>query len=429
LALACCIGLSGCGFHGIFSLPLPGAVATGSDTYTVGVQFSDVLDLVPYAAVKVNGATVGHVKSVQLQDGHALVECQLLDSVRLPSNAIARIEETSLLGEKFVEIEKPAGQAPVGQLRNGAVITLSHTETDFTVEQVLGALSAVLNGGGLSQVHTIAQEVDSALNGHTAVARDLIGRLRDFAAGLNQQKQQILRAITGVDQLARTIQGQEGELVQALDTMPAALQALTQDRHQLTTMLVSVQHLGHVAVHVVDASEQSLLANLRNLQPTLARLAKVGTEIPKTLGILITYPTADSVQKEYFGDYGNISLSVDLSGSSLATFLKATQLGTPGQPATNAGPQHTKTPTRQQLPTKQIVKLSKRLTRKLERKLHQGEKIPSRLRHRLHRLHKLHKLRTLHRLQNPPVKPGNPLHSITHDVDQTSISGLLLGAS
>ena len=45
---------SGCGFHGVYSLPLPGAAATGGHTYLVKVQLADVLDLVPYSAVKVN---------------------------------------------------------------------------------------------------------------------------------------------------------------------------------------------------------------------------------------------------------------------------------------------------------------------------------------------------------------------------------------
>lgn len=388
--LAVALAATGCGFHGIYSLPLPGAVGTGSDTYTVGVEFSDVLDLVPFSAVKVNGATVGHVKSVGLRNGHALVECQLLDSVHLPANAVARIEETSLLGEKFVEIDAPSTGHPVGKLRNGDVIGLDRTDTDVTVEQVLGALSALLNGGGVAQIHTIAREVDSALNGRTSVARDLIGRLGDFAGGLDQQKHQILQALAGVDGLARTIRSQEGALVTATERMPAALQVLTADRHRLTTMLVSVQHLGRVAVHVIHESQASLISNLRGLRPTLDKLSRVGTEIPKTLGIIITYPTADSVQKEYFGDYGNLSLSVDLSGSSLATFLKGSQLGLAG-PASHG-------PTPKRLSKK---KLGHPLTKAQRRQL-------------THRLR--HPVRTLE-------------HPLTHDVGPGTIDRLLLGPS
>ena len=65
------VASTGCKFNGIYSFPLPGAVANGGHTYTVNVQFADVQDLVPYSAVKVDDATVGHVKSVSVQGTHA----------------------------------------------------------------------------------------------------------------------------------------------------------------------------------------------------------------------------------------------------------------------------------------------------------------------------------------------------------------------
>src|SRR5207245_6232320 len=75
-ALAATAALTGCGWGGVYSLPLPGAEANGAHTYTVNVQLADVLDLVPYSAVKVNDATVGHVSSIKVQGSHALVACR-----------------------------------------------------------------------------------------------------------------------------------------------------------------------------------------------------------------------------------------------------------------------------------------------------------------------------------------------------------------
>jgi phospholipid/cholesterol/gamma-HCH transport system substrate-binding protein len=310
---------SGCGFHGVYSLPLPGAAAKGSHTYMVQVQLADVLDLVPYTAEKVHGETVGHVKSIGVQGRHALVKCQLPDSVHLPANAIARVEQTSVLGEKFVEIEPPKDVPPVGHLADGDVIELAHTDTDASVEEVLGALSMLLNGGGVDQLHTITHELSVALQGRTTVARDLLGRLRDFVGGLDAQKNQIISAMAGIDRLTSIVRGQEHTLTAAIDTMPSALKVLVDDRQRLTTMLVSVDHLGTVASNVLNASHADLVANLRNLQPTLDRLARVGQLIPQVLQVLITYPTADTVEQEYFGDYGNLALTLDASAKSLLT--------------------------------------------------------------------------------------------------------------
>jgi phospholipid/cholesterol/gamma-HCH transport system substrate-binding protein len=51
-------------------------------------------------------------------------------------------------------------------------------------------------------------------------------------------------------------------------------------------MLTSLSNLGDVAVNVINASRDSLVTNLRNLQPILTELAKAGNEIPRSLQIL-----------------------------------------------------------------------------------------------------------------------------------------------
>ena len=107
LALVGCLALTGCGFHGLYSAPLPGGANLGSHPYHVLVDFSDVLDLVPQSAVKVNDVSVGKVESVKLVDWYAEVQIAVNGDVRLPANAYAQIRQTSLLGEKFVSLSYP----------------------------------------------------------------------------------------------------------------------------------------------------------------------------------------------------------------------------------------------------------------------------------------------------------------------------------
>ncbi|MBK5307917.1 MAG: MCE family protein [Frankiaceae bacterium] len=337
-ALLVTVTLSGCG--SIYDLPLPGAVAKGDHTFTVSVQFADALDLVPYSAVKVNDATVGHVKRVALENRHAVVVCQLLDSVRLPANAVARVSQTSLLGEKFVEIHAPTTEPARGTLGDGDVIALASTDTDATVEEVLGALSLLLSGGGLAQVNTIAKELSTALDGRETTARDLLVKLDAFIGGLDAQRTDIVQAIERIDGLAATVRSQETVLTKAVDTLPGALRILADDRDQLTALLVSIDRLGDVATRVINGTRKDLVANLKALQPTLTKLAEVGNVIPKSLEAIITYPTADGVEKGYFGDYGNLALTVDISSASLTNTFGGglpVPLPTPGAQAPSAG--------------------------------------------------------------------------------------------
>ena len=63
---AAALTLSGCGFKGLYTAPLPGGADIGDNPYTVYAYFENVLDLVPQSSVKVNDVTVGKVTEISL---------------------------------------------------------------------------------------------------------------------------------------------------------------------------------------------------------------------------------------------------------------------------------------------------------------------------------------------------------------------------
>ena len=79
---------------------------------------------------------------------------------------MAKIQQSSLLGEKFVELAAPGNEKPGGQAaRPSAHPAVERTNRNVEVEELLGALSLVLNGGGLAQLQTINHELGEALQG------------------------------------------------------------------------------------------------------------------------------------------------------------------------------------------------------------------------------------------------------------------------
>src|SRR6478672_5461033 len=111
--------LSGCEAS-VYSLPLPGGPDVGEDPMTIEVEFADVLDLVPQSTVKVNDVSVGKVTAIDLQGYQALVTLEVRNDVELPGNAVAELRQTSLLGEKFVELSAPEEGAITTKMKDGA---------------------------------------------------------------------------------------------------------------------------------------------------------------------------------------------------------------------------------------------------------------------------------------------------------------------
>ncbi|MFD0435299.1 MCE family protein [Streptomyces chartreusis] len=347
--------LSGCEFNGWYDVQLPGGAASDGDAYHVTVEFRDVLDLVPQSAVKVNDVTVGAVEKVELDGWHARVRLRVADSVELPANAIAELRQTSMLGEKYVALSRPTDTTPVGRLRDGDAIPLSRSGRNPEIEEVLSALSALLNGGGVAQLKTITVELNKALEGRENRVASLLKELNVFLGGLDEQKQDIVRALKAVDRLTKRLGREKKTIAEAVDAMPPALKVLADQRRDLTRMLTSLSKLGKTGTRVVNASHDDTVANLRQLRPILQQLNKAGDDLPNSLELLTTYPFPRNAVDAIKGDYVNLHITADLDLAGIYGNLTEKPGGGRGGDGKPQGPGLPETPDVPDLPSPPTV--------------------------------------------------------------------------
>lgn len=325
LLVALLLLISGCGFHGLYSVSLPGGADLGAHPYHVTVVFGDVLDLVPQSAVKVNDVTVGKVESISLDGWKAKVRLAVNDDVHLPANSTAQLQQSSLLGEKYVALVAPKNGK--GRLKDGATVQSSGRGVE--VEEVLSALSLLLNGGGITQLQTINRELANALHGREGSLRNLLSQLRTFVDGLDGQRAEIVHALQSVNTLAATLVRQQKIITTALDKIPPALKILADQRKDLTKMLTSLQRLGEVGSRVIEGTKEATVADLKALQPTLTTLAEAGTALPNSLELIATYPFPKNVVNDIHGDYTNVYITADLDLHDVLDNLLKTASTTP----------------------------------------------------------------------------------------------------
>lgn len=322
LAAGVCIvavTVSGCG--GVSDIPLPGGAEIGSDPMYLTIAFEDVLDLVPQSAVKVDGVPVGRVESISVApDGWtAEVGVVVRSSVDLPANALAEVEQTSILGEKFIQLSEPPTAASPVRLADGDSIPIERTRAATEIEPVLGALSLLLNGGGVGQLAPVIKELSVAFDGREGTTRSLLEQADALIAGLDQQKYDITRALDGLDTLSSNVAAQTDQIAGILDDLPVATEVLEQQRPQFTELLTQLDRLGTVGTDVLDQSKEDLIADLLALRPTLQQLALAGDDLVEALPFIPTVPFPDGVEKIALGGSVNLFLSVDLQiGDALA---------------------------------------------------------------------------------------------------------------
>jgi virulence factor Mce-like protein len=334
IVLGCCVVAvaTGCAFHGLNSLPLPGTVGTGSDAQTYHAQFANIGTLESNSPVMIDDVVVGSVRKMSFSNWHIDVDLSIRSDVVVPANAVASIGQTSLLGSLHVALDPPIGQPPTGRLAPGATLPLQESTTSPTTEQALASLSAVVNGGGLGQIGDIIHNFNAILSGRQGEVRDVLTRLDHFVGVLDAQRGNLIASIQSLNRLAGTFADQRDVISNALLKIPPALDVLIAERPRITTALDKLRVFSDTTTRLVNDSQDDLVTNLRNLDPTIRALADVGDGLDQALATATVFPLGQNViDRGLRGDFMNLFAIIDLTVPRLKrSLMLGTRWGEPG---------------------------------------------------------------------------------------------------
>jgi phospholipid/cholesterol/gamma-HCH transport system substrate-binding protein len=312
------VGLTGCDWQGANSLPLPGTEGRGPGAFTVQAHIPDVDNIERNSRVRVGDVTVGNVTKIERDGWHALVTMSLNGDVDLPANVTAAVGQTSLLGSKHIELTPPRNVPPEGRLRAGDVIPLSSGSSYPTTEQTLAAVSLILNGGGIGQIQDITTALSTAFAGREADLRSLITQLDEFTRYVDDQTDDIISASESLNNLVGQVAAQKPTLDRALETIPDALEELSEQRQRIADALVAFGRFSALTSDTVNLTKENLVKELKQLRPTLQGLADAGPSLTRSLSYYATYPWPNETLENWVrGDYGNLTAVIDLTLSRI----------------------------------------------------------------------------------------------------------------
>ncbi|MCW2687626.1 MAG: Mammalian cell entry [Mycobacterium sp.] len=324
--LVAAVVLTSCGsWQGIANVPLPGGPGTGGDKLTIYVQMPDTLALNVNSRVRVADVFVGSVRAIELKNWVATMTLDLKSDVKLPKNALAKIGQTSLLGSQHVELDSPPDPSPQ-PLRSGDTIPLKNSSAFPTTERTLASIATILRGGGIANLETIQTEVNNLLTGRADQIREFLNRLDTFTNQLNQQRDDLTRAIDSTNRLLSIVAQRNDTLDRVLTEFPPLIKHFADTRDLFADAIIAVGRLSGVADQVITDSRANFDQNLQLLQRPLKQLGRSAPYLIQALKFLFTAPfNIDNVPKVVRGDYLNLSLMVDLTFSAIDNgFLSGT---------------------------------------------------------------------------------------------------------
>ena len=227
---------------------------------TVVAEFTDAGAIIPGNDVMVDGVKAGEVKKLRLADGKARVTISVGSAFTpLHRDAKVTIRAISLLGERYVNVERGSASAPV--LADGDVIPATQTARTIELQEFLdvvnepagAALAALivalgegLSGRGedaaaaldaLKPALTETTKLLDILGGQNQLLTALIDRAEPVASALAADKGARLdKVVAATDQLLAATATNKPELDGALRRLPTALATARSALGELTTL-------------------------------------------------------------------------------------------------------------------------------------------------------------------------------------------------
>lgn len=272
------------------------AVGLFQDSFTKTVPVTVIsqragLVMYPDAKVKLNGAPVGKVSSIELlPDGTAALHLAI-NPARvndIPANVSADITSSTVFGSKFVELNPPQDPSPKS-LQAGQVISGKHVTVEInTVFQQLVSVLNQIEPAKLNQtLGAIAKSVDGRGDKFGQTLVDLDTALSKINPSLDTLNHELAVAPKVFDAYGDV----SGELVDTVKNAAKLSDTIVDQDQNLDTLLVSAIGLADIGTEVLSENREPLANVIHLLVPTTDLLNKYSPALTCGIGALIPLAT------------------------------------------------------------------------------------------------------------------------------------------
>ncbi|UVO14434.1 MCE family protein [Mycobacterium sp. SVM_VP21] len=282
----------------------------GIGTYNVSADFIGGGGIYKSANVTYRGVTVGRVESVQLSDHGVDAAMRLNSSTKIPANVTATVKSMSAIGEQYIDLVPPAGDAAAGVLRNGARIGQDRTAIGQDIAGLLDQAQSLVNSAANSRLRDLLRSAFDGFNGSgqelarmIASSRQLIDEANanfDATSALIDQVEPFLDAqIRGGDDIKKLtrslaavtteVRNADPQLREVLQTLPSVADEANTTfdgiRASFPTLAASIANFGRVGVIYRNSIEQALVV----FPALMAALITVAGGVPMDEGAKLDF--------------------------------------------------------------------------------------------------------------------------------------------
>lgn len=188
-----------------------GNISFFADNYLIRAEFTDATGVLKGDLVKVAGVTVGKVTNFEVDNGNAVVTMEVEGELQIPDNATVEIKYRNLLGQRVINIERP--DVPTNQfLEDNDLIPVTQTVPPLDLSLVFNNLRPLIQSTNPEHINTVARAVLTIFKGREEDLESTLQNLGEIAGTLTGGGQRLNRLITDLDQLAKLLNSESGNI-------------------------------------------------------------------------------------------------------------------------------------------------------------------------------------------------------------------------
>lgn len=202
------------------------------------VEYNDVSGLITSNPVLIKGFRVGQVKNIYFHpamDGRLVVEISVTDKVPIPSNTIAKIYSSDLMGSKAIELIlgnsptmaahndtlKSAVEASLMEEVNAQVIPLKNKAESLlsSVDSLVTIVQALIS-------ENVKQNLNQSLQSISGTIRNLESTTGNIDNIVVQQQSRIASILYNIEMISRNIEQNNSNITRTIQNLTALTDSL-----------------------------------------------------------------------------------------------------------------------------------------------------------------------------------------------------------
>lgn len=214
--------------------------------YRLFVEFSFLDNLQPGAKVKVlGGYNIGHISDIHFENARIIVELFIESKYKINRDAVFTIYSTSLVGQKYVNVDRYTLDTTEFLTNNEHVKGLTPMGFSKVIEVAGSAVQSVLSGAGggdtMLQVRSAFESTVQLLDGLNTLVQKNQKPLNDSISRMSVSLSSVDLVLSNVERLSRSLADKVDsiessrikDIVQNLDILTAQLKTLAVDINRL----------------------------------------------------------------------------------------------------------------------------------------------------------------------------------------------------